>query len=343
MRLLASIIVILLATTGFAAAAGLKGRTAWRGQLCAGVKVRAYHSVADIVAERPVAVSAVTGVDGIYHLSLPPGSYYLTARDFDGLPPAGKLYCYHNGAPVTVRGEQELTVNFNLIRVPQEGPGETGPQGLKGEILYQGKPLERVYLYVYQDGKDGFKGPGYAIQPVEKGTFRLRLPPGEYYLLARKRVKGGQFGPIETGDYFGYYYGNPVRVEAGRVREVKLEVVTRLTAQDEGGEMPTFRGVRGTVRAAARSPLAGLRVFAYRNAEMTGTPAYISAPSTADGRFELPLPGEGPYYLLARQEFGGRAEAGEYYGKFDAGRAVMLKGDEAIKEIEIRVEKLARP
>jgi hypothetical protein len=48
---------------------------------------------------------------------------------------------------------------------------------------------------------------------------------------------------------------------------------------------------------------------------MTGSPDFFSAPSGADGRFEVALPAGGPYYLLARQEFGGPAGADELHGR----------------------------
>lgn len=333
---------LLLGTMPALAASGIKGRAAWRGEVGAGVTVRAYRSVADIAANRPVATSNPTALDGTYQLELPPGNYYLTARDFDGLPSPGKLFCYYSGAPVTVREGAFTNVGFNLIRIPEEAPPVTGASsGIRGEISFQGELLPRVYLYVYKDGRDGFKGPGYVIQPVEKGTFRLRLPPGEYYLLARKRGKGGQFGPIETGDYFNYYYGNPVRIEAGQTREIKLETITRLSMLEEGSPLP-FRGVRGQVLDAGGQPVAGVHVFGYRAAAMTGTPAVFSAATAHDGRYELSLPDDGPFYLLAREAFGGPAEDGELYGRLE-GHAVRLDTQHPVREVTIHVEKKKSP
>jgi hypothetical protein len=330
-------ILLLAVTVPAGAASGIQGRAAWRGEVGAGVKVRAYRSVADIAAGKEVAVSTPTALDGTYRLELPPGNYYLTARDFDGAPQPGRLFCYYSGAPVTVRDGAYTNVGFNLIRVPQEAPATAGAaSGIKGEITFQGAALERAYLYVYKDGRDGFKGPGYVIQPVEKGTFRLRLPPGEYYLLARKRAKGGQFGPIETGDYFNYYYGNPVRIEAGQIRDIKLETITRLSMLEEG---PTaaFRGVRGRVLGSNGKPVQGVHVFGYRAAAMTGTPAVFSTPTAGDGSFELPLGDDGPYYLLAREAFGGPAGEGELYGRLEK-PALRLDAEHPVREVTIYVE-----
>lgn len=339
-RLTTLFLVFFVSVSSALAASGIKGRAAWRGEVCSGIKVRAYRSVADIAAEKAVAVSAPSRPDGTYQLDLPPGSYYLTARDYDGQPVAGKFFCYYSGAPVTVRAGAYVSVGFNLIRIPPETPPETTQDsGIRGEITFQGQPLPRSYLYVYKDGEDGFKGPGYFIQPVEKGKFRLRLPPGTYYLLARKRAKGGQFGPIETGDHFNYYYGNPVRIEAGKTREIKLETITRLSLFD-AQEASAFRGIRGVVRGPGKKPLAGLHVFAYRDPAMTGTPAYFSSPTGPDGHFELALPEDGPFFLLAREAFGGPAQEGEYYGKYaGANPALTLRGEAAMREIEIQVGK----
>ncbi|HAD05088.1 MAG TPA: hypothetical protein DEB35_05715 [Desulfuromonas sp.] len=269
---------------------------------------------------------------------MPPGSYYLTARDYEGAPQPGQLFCYYSGAPVTVRDGAYTNVGFNLIRIPQEAVAEaSASSGIKGEITFQGELLGRSYLYVYKEPEAGFKGPGYFVQPVEKGTFRLRLPPGKYYLLARKRLKGGQFGPIDIGDHFNYYYGNPVTIEAGKVREVKIETITRLSMLEEGEKAP-FRGVRGIVQGPAGKGVDGLRVFAYTTPAMTGTPAFFSPPSGADGRFELPLHGSGPYFLLAREAFGGPAAAGELYGRSGTEAGVTLDDEHPIREVTIHVE-----
>ncbi|MBW2690613.1 MAG: hypothetical protein JRC99_11865, partial [Deltaproteobacteria bacterium] len=173
--------------------------------------------------------------------------------------------------------------------------------------------------------------------PVAKGSFRLNLPPGDYYLLARKRERGGQFGPIEIGDYFNFYYGNPIHVTAGQVREVKIETITRLSMLEE--DVVDFQGVRGQVVDSTGKGQAGLYVFAYRLAEMAGTPDYFSAPTNQEGLFELALPDGGPYYLLARQAFGGPAESSELYGKLQAetGLALAVSIPEHTAEVRIHV------
>lgn len=317
---------------------GSKGRVAWRGELVEGVTVRAYRAVEDISAGKPFAVSAPSDQDGIYQLDLPPGRYFMTASNRNGDLQPGDLFGYFNGSPLQVPNEGYRNVGFSLLKIPEERPAMASERsGIKGEITHQGEPLERVYLYVYKDPGSGFKGLGYFVQPVERGKFRVNLPPGDYYLLARKRARGGQFGPIEQGDYYSYYYGNPVHVSSGEVRDVQIEMLERLAMLEE--EVVTFQGVRGQVVDASGKAQPGLHVFAYRAAEMTGTPDFFSLPSGADGRFELALPGAGPYYLLARQAFGGPAQGSELYGKLVAqdGRPLAIDLSQPVSEIIINV------
>jgi len=332
---------LLLLPTLALAGTGIKGRAAWRGELVPDIQVRAFRSIEDIAAGKPVATSPASALDGTYTLELPPGQYFLTAQDFTGVPAPGDHFCYYSGAPVRVRQEHYSNVGFNLVRIPAEAsPVQGGTTGLRGEISYLDQPLEKVYLYVYKSAADAFKGPGYTIIPVEKGSFRLRLPPGTYYLLARKRAKGGRFGPIEIGDYFNYYYGNPVTIESGTLREVKIEAITRLSML-EGDELAPVQEVRGRILDAAGQPAAGVRVFAYREAAMTGTPAFFSPPAGADGTFVLPIDLPGRYYLVARESFGGPASPGEFYGRYggDQGKAVEVTEQGNPEEVIIHVER----
>ena len=314
--LFACVLICLVSVTAFAES-GVRGRVAWRGELIPEITVRAYRQIADIGKGDVVAVSAPTDLDGLYQLELKPGNYVLTASNSSGALQPGDLFCYYSGSPIQVPADGYRNVGFNLIRVPDAQPGKDAARsGIYGQLSYQGEPLEKAYLYVYKDPSKNFKGPGYFIQPVARGDFRLNLPPGEYYLLARKRMQGGQFGPIEIGDYFNYYYGNPVRIEAGQVQEIKIETVTRLSMLEE--DVVDLQGVSGQVVDASGVAQAGLYVFAYRQAAMTGNPDFFSAPTGADGYFEISLPDSAPYYLLARQAFGGPAGDNELYGKLQA-------------------------
>ena len=330
-------LVCLVSANAFAES-GVRGRVAWRGELIPKITVRAYRQIADIAAGEALAVSAPTDLDGLYKLDLQPGSYVLTASNSSGVAKPGDLFCYYSGSPIQVPTNGYRNVGFNLIRVPAEHPIKQAPRsGIYGQLTYQDQPLEKAYLYVYKDPGKNFKGPGYFIQPVARGDFRLNLPPGDYYLLARKRMQGGQFGPIEIGDYFNYYFGNPVHIEEGQLHEIKVETVTRLSMLEE--DVVDLQGISGQVVDAAGKPRAGLYVFAYRQVEMTGNPDFFSAPTGLDGHFKISLPDSGPYYLLARQAFGGPAGGNELYGKLhtSAGEPLAVSVSPKNEEVVIHV------
>ena len=85
MRLfLCVLFLVLINPLSALAETGVHGRIAWRGELVPGVTVRAYQSIADIAAGKIVAESKPSEMDGTYNLELPAGSYYLTARDYNG-------------------------------------------------------------------------------------------------------------------------------------------------------------------------------------------------------------------------------------------------------------------
>ena len=320
------------------AASGVEGRVAWRGQLIPGLMISAYDSLQQVVENKPLAISQPSELDGTYKLDLPPGTYYLVARDFKGEPQPGNYFCYYSGSPVVVSDNAYRQVGFNLIKVPQEDPSQQAKRsGLKGRVSFEDELLEQVYLYIYQDYKKNFKGPAYYIQPVAKGDFRLSLPPGEYFVLARKRARGGQFGPVEIDDYFNYYYGNPVRVEKNQVKQIEVETIKRLSMLEE--EAGVFQGIKGQLLGPGGTPQVGLRVFAYRDEKMTGMPTFFSGESDEQGRFELPIPELGTFYLLARKSFGGPAAGGELYGKYQGSEdhRVELTGQTKVQEISIHV------
>lgn len=327
--------LLLLLPVGANAAAGVKGRVAWRGELIPGVIVRAYSSIDAIAQDESIAQSQPTAQDGTYTLALKPGKYYFTARSSAGTPEPGDFFCYYSGAPIIVQTKGFRQVGFNLVKVPQEEPAkESKRSGVWGEISFQGEPLERTYLYVYKSTGADFKGPAWFIQPVAKGRFRMSLPPGDYWLLARKRAKGGQYGPIEIGDYFNYYYGNPVHIEKNKSLNIHLETITRLSMLEEDPSLE-FVGINGQIFGPDSKPASGLRVFAYRSEKMSGTPAYISSPSGEDGHFQLSIPDIGAYWLLARQMIGGPAGSGELYGKMKSG--IELTTQQPSREVRIDV------
>jgi hypothetical protein len=137
------------------------------------------------------------------------------------------------------------------------------------------------------------------------GLFSLDLPPGQYYLLAR------------GGAWFSYYGRNPVTVPAEGVSEITLPLVPMETPPPK--LTPSVdNGIAGQVLQAGK-PVANAVVFVYPDlsAQFKGFGLGMSAPTSADGTFELALPA-GSYYLVARVRHGtslaGPLSAGDLFG-----------------------------
>jgi len=315
-----------------AAGPGVEGLAALRGEFVAGVVVLAFTEPGPGSKAVPLAVSGGTDESGRYRLALKPGSYYLVAVKTAGThwPFPGKkgdLFCYYLGNPIVVEPGKMTRVGFNMVRIggdplaPVAGEGA----GVAGQVLFEDKPLSRAYVHVYSDAGTNFRGMGLASVPAgEDGRFRIKLPPGSYYLLARKRQGGGMYGPPGKDDYIGYFPGNPVTVSQGSFLPLLLEATTRVDLLEEiwfteGASAGWFEG---TVTEAAGKPAAGLYVLFYLDEGMSGTPAFVAGPTNAKGHFKVRA-AAGKFHLLARSNLGGPLEAGEWYGK------AVLAGDGA--------------
>ncbi len=196
-------------------------------------------------------------------------------------------------------------VGFNLVKVKQEVRRKGGSTRIDGVVTYQGKPLERLYLYLYEEVGDAFRGPGLATVPVGSGgRFRASVRPGRYFLIARKRLRGGMYGPMEIGDYFNYYPGNPVVVGDSEAVTLDLETVTRISQLEEG-EAP-FPSIRGKVVDPTGLPVGGVRVLAYLPGETREGPCTFPSRATLTGSLPLRYPGRGSTHWLPGSGSGGR-------------------------------------
>lgn len=306
-----------------AAGPGVEGLAALRGDFVTGVVVLAFTEPGPGPKAVPLAVSGGTDESGRYRLALKPGSYYLVAVKTAGAPwpfpgRKGDLFCYYLGNPIVVEAGKMTRVGFNMVRigetpVPLAGEGA----GVAGQVLFEDKPLGRAYLHVYGDAGTNFRGMGLATVPAgEDGRFRIKLPPGNYYVLARKRLGGGMYGPPGKDDYIGYYPGNPVTVRPGAFLTVQLEATTRVDLLEEiwfteGASAGWFEG---KVTESDGKPAAGLYVLFYIDEAMSGTPAFVAGPTDAKGLFKVRA-AAGKFHLLARSNLGGPLEAGEWFGK----------------------------
>lgn len=339
------LVLFLLAWGGFAGvapAAQVAGKvTVEQGsKTVAGVRLLAWPATSPALSGEAPLASAATGADGKFSLELPAGDYFFLARG------AG-LFSYYGRNPVTVP-EAGLPA-MNLALVPEAPPvPATEPKvgtGVLGVTMVDGKPFAGAIVYVYPDLNDRLKGMGLGMSAPtdEQGLFEIPLPAGTYYLLARHRRDGGLVGPLRSGDYIGYFPGNPVTVREGEVLKVALSLLEVPEKVDRlADSLFGQTSIHGRVLNAKGEPVAGLRAILYGDPMMLNRPLYVSQPSGTDGSFVLSFPKGGTYYLAARNSLGGTPQPGELYGRFAGSpdSALDVKTGQARAGIEIVVEEM---
>lgn len=334
------------AAAGEAEVSGIEGLASYRGDFVAGVRVLVFAAAGPDEKSEPLAVSRPTDDSGRYRLELSPGNYYLVAVRSEGGPwpfpdRPGDHFCYYLGNPIVVEAEKMTRVGFNLVKVrDEEAAGPDGRSGVSGRVLFEDKPLGRAYVHVYRDTATNFRGMGYAAQPADaEGRFSLRLPPGRYFLLARKRQGGGMYGPPGKNDHIGYYPGNPVKIAEGTALSAAIETTLRVDRLEEiwFAEQQGAGWLKGSVRDTGGTAVSGVYLLFFAGDETSGPPAFVAGPTDGEGAFKV-RSAEGRFRVVARSTLGGALAPGEWTGAY-RGRNGSEQVDASTREeivIEVR-------
>jgi hypothetical protein len=305
-----------------------------------------------VPGEDAPVLSGVTGGDGTVESALPPGRYFLVSRwrgdgDYLRRDAPGDRYAYFGGNPVYASGGEtrEIFVGLEECVPPPLTVGETpGGTGVAGIVVSGGSPAPGAYVYAYLRTGTAFRDLGFAASAPTgpDGSFLMDVPPGDYYLLARRREAGGIAGPMRKGDLFGYYPGNPVTVSSGRYARVAIPatVLKLRNAPSYSGGYKAAAFVEGTIRGVGGKPRAGVYAALYDNPDLLNRPVFLSDVTGVDGRYRLPVPVPGKYYLGARSGYGGSPVPGDFYGRYEGNpeHAVVLREGETLRGIDIVVD-----
>lgn len=202
-----------------ATAALVEGVLLTKGGPLAGGSVRAYKSLRDTWGGTPLATSSPGTKPGSYRLELPPGTFYLVAS---GRENGVECSSFLGGNPVAV-DTKSLWVSFMLT--PVTLPVVKGAAGtrLAGMVTFRGKPVATAEVSLYRPANGAFKGMGLmGGATADDGSFSFGVPPGDYLVVARKRLsnKGGM--PLRKGDLFCYAAANPVTAKESM--ETRIEI-----------------------------------------------------------------------------------------------------------------------
>jgi hypothetical protein len=320
----------------------LSGRVTFRGAPVPGAVVT-LHKRYDPSGGHPV-LSVRAAEDGGFRIGVPPGTYYAVA---EGMLERTAVFAFSGQNPVRLEsGARSLGLKAVPVEAPVTRTGKPGEGAVvSGEVASRGAPVENAYVYVYSSPDSLFKGMGMAMGPPTgpDGAYEIgNLPESAYYLVARRREGGGMTGPLEKGDLYGFYPGNPVYLKDAAVTRLRMELVEKekeLAYSEVTSGSETV--LRGRVVDRAGCPQAGVYAFVYDDRVFGHQrPFGHSGRTGADGTFSIYLDRPGTFYLGARENFGNSPKPGERFGFHDGtpDHAVAAVSGKAVEGLTIVVE-----
>lgn len=221
-----------------------------------------------------------------------------------------------------------------------DGQGHTG---ISGQVLLRAddQPLVGAYVNIYPDTITNLLGPSQFISSPtdEQGRYLVDLPPGTYYVVARKRLTGDPTGPLSPGDFYSEHQRILTEVVSGKLSLVNLPVVVmkspmffKKIAMKQDGET----GIRGRLVDRQGKPVPGGFAMAYTDADMKRLPDFASTLTDAEGRFTIYMPNGGTFYLAARIHVWDMPQTGEPYGMLEA--PVIVENGKFAEGIQLEME-----
>ena len=316
-------------------------------------RVYAYPDHDSLQTGKNAKISLPGEKPGQYRLEIPIGKYFLEAR---GSVNDKEMYAYHGVNPVTIINEYNWIPFFTVPESVAEC--REGPQGISGQVTFKGEPVSGGVASIYDVQNGLYRGMGLLTNTIdETGNFWFNLEPGNYIVVARKRLNGSGIGPVKSGDLYCYPSANPIQIRENMYCEVKIGCYPRnnLTAYlDEEDDNPqgrrmakrktaSFRDLQimesagqspaptrqtadisGKVTDLTGKPLAGLFVTAYPALGLDSFQMYIvrmissfMAKTDAQGNYTIKTAHEGKYYLVAREKTGEAPARLEFYGLYE--------------------------
>lgn len=251
--------------------------------------------------------------------------------------------------PRAVEPETSVVEPPKVIKVYVDGGGETGIQG-RVVLKATGEPVSGSYVNIYPDTISNLLGPSQFISaPTDaEGRYRLKVPPGVYYVVARKRMSGQPTGPLAPGDFYSEHQRIVTEVKQNRFAVVDLDVVPMkapMFFKNRVVDRQTDTGFRGVLVDRSGQPVMGGFAMAYQDPDLKRLPDYASTLSDEEGRFTIYLPAGGTYYLAARIHAWDMPTPGEPYGKYggEAPTPVTVSSGEFVEGLQIEMEPFDGP
>ncbi len=220
-----------------------------------------------------------------------------------------------------------LAIVLLFLSLLVTGCHKGGESGLEGTVLFGDRPLAAAQVEIYfKAEKDRATLPFSVASTDAEGRYRLSLPPGRYYVIAKKREESGGHPQMLMAEC----PANPLEVGEG-IRRVPAFSLREM-GRDGALVADPGTALRGRVTAAGL-PLARAYVYVYTEAAAGQMgPSYGEAVQTeADGTFHIEVPA-GRYYLAARKRADGsrlgEPSPGDLNGSFAGNPVTVARGQD---------------
>ena len=224
-----------------------------------------------------------------------------------------------------------LTCLANGEEAKKEGPGTAFGQVVDED----GSPLPGGVVSFFNAKKgvapliaDVHRIPDIVGRMYPDGRFNVKLRPGSYYMGALVITNPGRGpGPPRPGEKFYY-----ARNDQGNLREIAIGPDEAISLDRVVVALPdTFSAAKNLVTIQGRllkddgTPFAGGVVLVKTDMNKQ-RPDFVSPRTDENGRFEIKLPADIPYFLVGRERSVGRPVPGSYVGTYGSIRPISSGG-----------------
>src|SRR5512139_2523795 len=147
----------------------------------------------------------------------------------------------------------------------QEAPAADPETWFEGRVVINGQVLPGARLFAYTTFQDLLDHRPFAASRVtdDDGAWRIDVPRGRYYLLAKKLAAGADDGPVRAGDYSAYHGSNPITAVPGKYTHVgfSMEKLDADVLYEESARTDT--GSLSGIVTSGGEPLEGAFVSLY--------------------------------------------------------------------------------
>lgn len=144
-----------------------------------------------------------------------------------------------------------------------------------------------------------------------RGVFRTKLPAGNYYLCAVKRINKQHTCHISEGDLLLFSLDEKGLQKIHRVTEneqLNLSVISGARPMTAVTAGTGITSIEGTIQDEAGNPIAGAAIVACMKPKCEGKQLFSAEPSKNDGTFSINVHQGGVFYLKV---FGGSATSND--------------------------------